>query len=561
MSFPMMNFFHYKKTVNHILSIFLLVTTLGISQTKENPIPRIETQNGRHALIVDGEPYLVLGAQSNNSSSWPATLPQVWSAMDQLHINTLEIPIYWEQFEPQPGVYDYSVMDSIIKQARERNLRVILLWFATWKNGSNHYMPQWMKLKPDTYFNMVNKNGEPIDSPSPHAQATLEADIKAFSMFMNHLKEVDPQHTVIMVQVQNEPGSWGSVRDYSKDANKLFESKVPKEALKAMEVSSNNGGTWKQVFGEHAEEYFHVWHVASYIGQVASAGKAIYSLPLYVNGAIRNPINPGPPYYQVGGPNDNVLDLWKAAAPDIDLLAPDIYFKDTQTYLKSLEVYSTKTNPLFVPETFWHEDFPKFFYAALGEGAIGYAPFGLDDTRLRIGPDGKPMTSKDMYEPTALNFKLFKPMADVIAKLNYDGHIQTAIQLLPIDPEAEKGGAVDRENYVTDQTISLKSWDLNIAFGTFDRMSRSSFQPKHPDGRLLVAELDTNEFLLVGYHCRVMFEPSGKYADKPWWFLSVEEGHYENGTFVMDRILNGDQTDWGLNFDTPKVLRVKLYTR
>ncbi|MEE1898702.1 DUF5597 domain-containing protein [Flavobacterium rakeshii] len=549
--------------MNHKLISFLLLvlgyTNLCIAQQTE--LPYIKHKDGRHCLMVEGKPFLMLGAQCNNSSAWPDTLPEVWSAMEQLKVNTLEIPIYWEQFEPQKGQFDYSVIDTIITQAREHNVRVVLLWFATWKNGSNHYMPGWMKQQPEKYPNMINKEGQEIDSPSPHAEATLNEDVRAFSAFMKHLKEFDKQHTVIMVQVQNEPGAWGSVRDYSKDAQKIFDKPVPKEVLKAVGKNPKSNKNWKDVFGNDADEFFQVWHVANYIGKIAQAGKHVYPLPLYVNAAIRNPINPGPPYYQVGGPNDNVFELWKTAAPAVDVLAPDIYFSDTETYLKAMEIYARGDNPLFVPETFWHDDFPKFFYSALGYGAIGYAPFGLDDTRIRINKKGEVMTAEEMYEPTTINFELFTPMASEIARLNFDGKIQTAVQLVPVDPTADRGNAVDRVNYITDKTLHLKSWDADVAFGTFSRLSRSEFQPQHPDGRFLIAELSENQFLVCGYHCRVMFKPSGKNKNSNWQYLTVEEGHYENGVFKVERILNGDQTDWGLNFDRPKVLRVTLYTR
>ena len=71
------------------------------AQVEKHPIPSIVQQNGRYALMVDGAPFLMLGAQSNNSSDWPATLPKVWPAIEYLRANTLEIPIYWEQFEPK----------------------------------------------------------------------------------------------------------------------------------------------------------------------------------------------------------------------------------------------------------------------------------------------------------------------------------------------------------------------------------------------------------------------------------------------------------------------------
>lgn len=77
-------------------------------------------------MIVDGKPFLILGAQCNNSSAWPAMLPKVWLAAEALHVNTLEIPVYWEQSEPQLHNYDYSVVDAIITQARKRDLRLVL---------------------------------------------------------------------------------------------------------------------------------------------------------------------------------------------------------------------------------------------------------------------------------------------------------------------------------------------------------------------------------------------------------------------------------------------------
>src|SRR6185312_13297471 len=93
-------------------------------------------------------------------------------------------------------------------------------------------MPVWMKKDAAKYPNITGKKGQAIDSPSPHSQATLDADVKAFTAVMHHLKAADQQHTVIMVQVENESGSWGSVRDYSPEAQKLFEGSVPSQMLK-----------------------------------------------------------------------------------------------------------------------------------------------------------------------------------------------------------------------------------------------------------------------------------------------------------------------------------------
>jgi hypothetical protein len=552
---------HHRLLVG-LLGIACVATPSGVrSADDDSSRPHLVRKDGRHALIVDGEPFLVLGAQCNNSSAWPAVLPKVWSAMGALDVNTLEIPIYWEQVEPRPGQFDFGVVDTIITQARDHDVRLVLLWFATWKNGSNHYMPEWMKLDPEKYPNIIGPDGKEVDSPSPHALATLEADKKAFTAFMQHLEESDTRHTVIMVQVENEPGSWDVVRDHSPVAQEIFESPVPSEALAAMGRSDQAGGSWGEAFGRDADEYFQVWHVARFIGEVAAAGKAVHPIPLVVNGSIRDPVEPGwPPRYQVGGPNDNVFELWKAAAPAVDILAPDIYIGDTEKYLKVLDLYSRPDNPLFVPETIGFGPFARFLFAALGRGAIGYAPFGMDDTRVRTGPDGVPLSPEDVYGATALNYRLLGPMAREIARLNLEGRLQTAIQKTA-DPDAETGDSVDRVHYVTDETLHFDGWDADVAFGTFRRMARSPARPKRPDGRILVAELEDGRFLLAGHHCRVMFRPAGANEGRPWHYLRVEEGQYVDGEFEADRILNGDQTDWGLVFSTPTVLRVSLYTR
>ena len=315
-----------------IIAIWLFMTLVSAGnlcgQTGSGTMPQIVSKDGHHALLVDGKPFFMLGGQAHNSSGWPGMLPKVWSAIEAMHANTLEVPIYWEQIEAQQGKFDFSLVDTLLKQGREHNVHLVLLWFATWKNGSSHYMPEWMKREPSKYPNITGKNGQPVDSPSQHTQAAMEADAKAFAAVMGYLKKADPQHTVLMVQVENEPGAWGSVRDYSANAQKLFEGAVPAELLKPEILKALNKpvdvkGTWQEVFGDDADEYIHAWSVARYIGYVAAAGKAVNPLPLYVNAALRDPItNPKANTYESGGPTDNVIPIWKAAAPAIDLLAP-----------------------------------------------------------------------------------------------------------------------------------------------------------------------------------------------------------------------------------------------
>jgi len=534
------------------------------------PLPRIVNKEGRYALFVDGAPYLMLGAQVHNSSSWPATLPKVWPAMEYLNVNTVEMPVYWEEIEAKPGEFNFTLMDTLLTEARQHHLHLVLLWFGTWKNGSQHYMPQWMKLDTARYPHMIGKDGQAVDSPSPHSAASLEADKKAFTAFMRHLKETDPQRTVLMVQVENETGSWGSVRDYSPAAQKLFEEPAPPEILKAMQVKADSASpNWQEAFGPNADEYFHAYSVARYVGQVAAAGKAVYPLPMYANAALRNPLHPGPAStYESGGPTDNVLPIWKAAAPALDVLAPDDYENDDASYLKVLELYHRDDNPLFVPET-GGAGKDRFFFAALGLQTIGFSPFGLDYTHRagnRSLNQADPSNPQEAFlAPWAMNYRLIGPMQREIARLNFEGKLQAVAEL-----QGESS-----------QTLHFGSWDAVVSYGA-GRNNRAAEKPQL-EGRALVAQLGENQFLVTGYFCRIDFRPAGAeeqrktqhivvgnqqnpsaLIDGKWQhrqFLRVEEGSYENGVFKLSRNWNGDETDWGLSFgEEPVVLRVSLAT-
>jgi len=508
------------------------------AQAKEHPIPRIVEKDGRYALFVDDAPYLMLGAQVHNSSSWAPMLPKVWPAMEYLNVNTVEMPVYWEQIETKQGQFDYTMIDNLLKEARAHKVHLVILWFGTWKNGSQHYMPEWMKLAPERYTHVVNKNGQAVDSPSPFATASLEADKTAFAAFMRHLRAADPQRTVLMVQVENETGTWGTVRDYSPAAQRLFEGPVPAEVLRAMQVkAATPTPNWQEAFGAEAEVNFHAWAISKYVGQVAAAGKAAYPLPLYANAALRDPIKPGAPgSYESGGPTDNVLNIWKVEAQALDVLAPDIYMNDTAAYLKVLELYHRPDNPLFVPET---GGSPRFFFSALGLQAIGYSPFGLDYTRVRA--DETPEQRQAALTPVAMNYRLIGPMDREIARLNFEGKLKATSEV---------------QGQVT-QTLPFGAWTAEVSYGAVPN-KRPVGNPQ-PVGRALVAQLAENQFLVTGFSSKVDFVPAD--PGKRRQFLKVEEGAYENGSFKFIRILNGDETDYGLNFNAePLVLRVSVAT-
>jgi hypothetical protein len=502
-------------------------------------LPHFVKKGVRHAFIVDGAPFLMLGGQCGNSSAWAAELPAVWSAIERMHANTLEAPVYWEQFEPEQGKFDPSSVDMLIKQAREHHVRLVLLWFGTWKNGSAHYLPMWMKEKPETYPKVTGRNGLLVDSPSPHYPATLEADARAFRALMAHLRAVDPVHTVILVQVENESGAWDTIRDYSPTAQALFTKSVPAELLRALGLTAKAGADWTAVFGADADEFFHAWSVAHFVGEVAAAGKAEYALPMYTNAALRDPISPGPAgTYESGGPTDNVLAIWKAAAPALDVLSPDIYQNDNAKYRRVLELYSRPDNPLLIPETGGSGWYAHMVFAAIGSGAVGWAPFGVD----------RPVHAReeDPLASLGINYAAISLAMREVARLNYDGKL--------------KAVAEDRD--VHTQTMEFGEWTAQVDYGVSRSPGSTASGPQgnpEPIGGAIVGRLGSDTFLVIGRACRVDFHSSDPASKAKREFLHVEEGSYDAGAFRLIRIWNGDQTDYGLLFGSvPVALRVRI---
>ncbi len=518
----------------------------AIAQTAPTEIPSIVTQRGHHALMVDGAPFLMLGAQVNNSSNYPSALPKVWPTIRAMHANTVEVPIAWEQIEAKEGQFDFTFLDQLLAEARTNDVRLVILWFATWKNTSPNYAPGWVKLDNARFPRMTNAKGETHYALSPHSRATLEADKRAFVALMQHIKTVDPQNTIIMVQPENEAGTYGSVRDFSPVAQKLFDGPVPAALLAKMKKAP---GSWKQVFGADADEYFHAWAVASYIQEIAAAGKAVKPLPMYVNASLASAFGRQPAAtYSSGGPIHHVIDVYKAAAPALDLLAPDIYARDHAAYLEYLRLYGRPDNALLVPETGNAAEFARYFYPVVGMGGLGFAPFGMDDTGYFNYPLGAKTLDAATLEQFARTYRMFEPMMREWAKAGFAGKTWGVAE--PTDPKA---------NHT--QVMKLGKYTATATFGQHQFGTDKPTGNPQATGGLAIAEIGPDEYLVAGFDTRVSFGLADGARGQAMLYDRVEEGHYDKGRWVFERVQNGDQTDYGLNFTgTPQVLRVKLAT-
>jgi Domain of unknown function (DUF5597)/Beta-galactosidase len=563
------------------LSLF----AFSFASLAQTPAPKLVSKDGRHALLVDGSPYLVLGAQIGNSSAWPAVLPKVWPALEALHVNTAEAPVYWEQIEPHPGNFDWTNVDALIDGAREHHLHLVLLWFGTWKNGNDHYVPQWVKNDPQHFPRMINRAGAPIDDLSANAPANMEADRKAFSALMQHIATKDgSEHTILMMQIENESGGIGSDRDYSPASNQEFAGPVPAELVKAL---GRKPGSWGEVFPGNADEAFQAWHQARYINAVAEAGKREFNIPFYCNVWLAYPPGELPERhipiagigYPSGGPNQGMLSIWKATAPSIDVIGPDIYSNNPDFVLNIFDTYARPDNPLWIPEIGRGNDYAPYLFAALGKGAIGFSPFGIDWVNH--------LSAGTVPHAHAANYALLGPMNRTLAQLNYAGKIKTFIELAGgVDQEklftaalgtnntdfhGQESALIDPVN-LANATVSLDTagtpgtraadasgaWVAEVRFGFPQRDGLPAPGSINKEGRVLVAQLGPNEYLLTGLGGSVFFHRPGLLTGIRMQILTAEEGYYIPDAspgapeiWHVIRILNGDETDRGIRFPDP----------
>jgi beta-galactosidase GanA len=524
-----------------------MLLVCGSAPSVAQSLPHLVEKGGKHALIVDGQPFLILGAQTNNSSNYPAELPKVWPVIRQLHANTVEIPVAWEQIEPQEGRFDFSWVDILLAQARQNQVRLVLLWFGTWKNTNPQYAPEWVKSDTRRFPREITPEGKTHWVMSALGRSTMRADSRAFAALMAHLRIADPQHIVLMMQVENETGSYGIPRDFSPEAQRLFAQQIPAPLARRLGKS----GTWSQALGATADQAFNAWYVARYVDQVAAAGKAELDLPMYVNASLTDPFTlQGVQNGASGGPNWNVIDIWKVAAPHVDIEAPDIYSSDQAKYAEYIRDYKRPDNALLIPETGNDVPFARFFWLALGNGAIGWSPFGMDATGYFNYPLGARQLDAETLDAFASKFALIAPISRDWAKLAFD-HPTAGFA------KADAGA---------DQSLVLGRWKITAKFGMWqfgleDWSKTTSVERKAmPIGGAALIQLGPDEFLVAGSDIRLRFALDRPQVGENSQFLDVEEGRFENGRWVMERRWNGDQVDYGLNLTRPTLLKVRLGT-
>ncbi|MBQ0044149.1 MAG: DUF5597 domain-containing protein, partial [Bacteroidales bacterium] len=402
-----------KRTLT-IITIAIILPFLGYAQ------PRIERRdNGTARIIADGKPMLMIGGELGNSSaSTPEDVKRCFEHLHKMGLNTVLAPVSWELIEPEEGHFDMSSLDVILSEARRNDLKVVLLWFGAWKNSMSCYAPEWFKRDTKRFPRAHALEGRPVEEASSLSSNVLEADRRAFCRIMEHLRDHDAaEQTVIMVQVENEIGMIDVPRDYSEDATKLYQSAVPQQLAEYIRKNQKSlhpylkekiqshakaNSTWVQLFGDdiYTEEIFQTWTYATYVEQIAKAGRAIYDLPMYVNVAL-NSRGRKPGQYPSGGPLAHLIDLWHCGAPSIDVLGVDIYDSGVKSWLSK---YHLPDNPLFVPEIRLEDKDAMYALYAFGHhGAMGFCPFSIEDYPLHADRKDSGMSGMDLSQDDQLN--------------------------------------------------------------------------------------------------------------------------------------------------------------
>ena len=555
---------------NLIISLLLCLLTMGAQAQLQ---PRLEHRDNSTArIVVNDRPMLMIGGELGNSSaSTPEDVKRTFSHLHKMGLNTVLVPVSWELIEPQEGEFDMGTLDVILSEARHNELKVVLLWFGAWKNSMSCYAPEWFKRDVKRFPRAHTSEGVPVEEASSLSKNVLEADKRAFCHVMAYLRDHDAlEQTVIMVQVENEIGMIEVPRDYSADATRLYQSAVPKQLTdylkrhqkslhpylkEKLQPQAKAGANWAQLFGDdiYTEEIFQTWTYATYVEQIAKAGREIYNLPMYVNVAL-NSRDRKPGQYPSGGPLAHLIDLWHCGAPSIDVLGVDIYDKGIKSWLAK---YHLPNNPLFVPEIRLEDKDAMYALYAFGHhGAMGFCPFSIEDYPLTTTSNANDWKQMDLSQDDQLN--AFSSVGSSLSPLvaSYQLLRQTEPLIL------ERQGTKDMDAVLLDneqreaEIVTADGIRLTVKHSYSLGWEPGAKDAEWPETACIILRLGKEDYLVIGSGVVVTFQQRIGLA-------KCEEVEIVDGKQRIIRHLNGDQTHQGRHVRIPvgafQIQHFKLY--
>ena len=533
---------------------------------------------GNRLLLTEGSRVrlLLAGEVGNSQGTTRRAMLKVWPEMKRMGMDAALIPVYWDLCEPVEGERDWSSVKHLIDDARSHGMKLVLLWFGTYKNMMSCYAPSWVKRDTNRFTRVKDATGQEMEIISHHCAAAIKADSAAWADFMRWLRAYDSSHrTVLMVQVENETGLIPSGREYCHLAESAWHQPIPADVLELVQSGQagekaqlawnlggkKGSGSWSSVFDGAGtdkiwgEEVFTAVAIARFCEAVAAAGKQEYPLPVFVNAAL---IRPGytPGRYAAGGPLPHLHKVWKLAAPSIDLLCPDIYFPCFDEWAAK---YAACQPGLLIPEAALNvRTGANAVVSLLGMGAMGFAPFSAEDTTPQV------------KQEIAAGYEAVRAFWPRVEELRLAGaRIMPVAPAITFDWKAECVQNVDMS--VGPYMVRLKV--------TFDRpagttetsetelptlgMGRWEAPENIPRGSAVIAHSGTEEVLIIGRAMTVEFEPLDAPPGTRIGIDSAREIELIDGVACEGRWLGGDQTHQGRHIrfhgDAWGVQRVKLY--
>ena len=563
------------------LILFLVLNCLAIEYIiGQNSF--LQKQGTATQLVVHGMPFLILGGELGNSSAaCPQDIERIFPKLKKMGLNTVLVPVYWDLTEPVEGQFDFTLTDKALQQARENDLKIVFLWFGAWKNSMSCYAPLWFKENHKKYPRAYTQSGKPLEIASAFSEAVYEADHHAFSQWMQHIATVDKEEgTVIMIQIENEIGMLEDARDYSREANKIFNAPVPAEFMTYLQKNKKalhpqmlkkwesqgckKQGYWQEVFGAdiYTDEIFMAWHYAKYVEGLAQTARSIYNIPLYVNAAM-NSRGRKPGEYPSAGPLAHLIDVWHCGAPSIDILAPDLYDNGFTDWVAQ---YKLHNNPLFIPEIRLTDDNSiRAFYIFGEHDATGINPFSIED-----GSDSP-------KSPLVQSYTQLKELMPLLTKYQGKGLMKGLL----FDNENKERIIIDDDLTVTARHFFTLPWDPRATNGSI-----------WPEGGGILLKLSKNEYVVAGSGIVLEFSKTSekqtiekqkqlgedgfalgndqiktkhhKFKGKRCGIGYVDEVKVDkDGKLHYVRRLNGDQNHQGRHVRIPvedfKILHVQLY--
>lgn len=519
----------------------------GFSQN----IPYLQKKGNKPQLIVNQKPFLLRGGELGNSSATSMeSMEIIWQKLVDMNLNTVLTPVYWELLEPEEGKFEFQLVDDLILRARKENLKLVFLWFGSWKNSMSSHAPAWVKLNQKKYPRVKDDKNKSHEIVTPFSENNLQADLNAFKKLINHIKEFDQkEQTVIMIQVENEIGMLPTARDYHPLANEAFKKEVPKELLQYfqknkeklvpefLEIWKKNGfktsGNWEEIFGKglHTDEIFMAWYFSKFTNQIAKAGKEIYPIPMFVNAALNAP-EKKPGQYPSAGPLPHLMDVWKAAGNAIDFLAPDFY---NPSFKQWNDLFTRQGDPLFIPEHRFDETAPfKGLYAIGHYEAIGFSPFSIESVT-----DAK-------KEPLGKIYDLVKQLTPTIEVYKGQGKID--------------GILLDKGNNT--QIIKMGDYEFTFKHDYTLNWSDGAKAEVWPMSSAIIIEIAKDEFYIAGSGIVVTFKSLKENLNAG--ILKTDQGKFENEVWKTIRHFNGDQTHQGrhlrISVGDYEIQKIKLYS-